>query len=485
MSSRELTALSGADWATACVVAVLLSQGVTGWSLLFPVVASCLILIAFATIRPDRRVWLDYPRSDPMPYLAFALLTVSGAIVGWRVVSGSDVPIPVVKDALRSAVLCALVAIALHLPRQGDRTAGEQLHRFLIAIACAGATLSVLGFVKLVRLAYGLPFLAPVLPGYPYPGGTSTAHDYNFYALSVACGVIACAGLWSTDRWRYLTVAGAGIGVGAGLLSGSRRFALAVMAIALLAFLFPRLLGLVRTAVALRLAATAVLAGTLFGMAQLFFVQALNGELNSDPALRSGQADTLYIVGRLSTLSDAARAALASIEQAVGTGIEGAGDGPIGAPRGQGAGFGKSRPGADSPEVIAARLDRWRFGLELFLRSGNTLVGEGFGYGSLFADRFQVHTGYDYPHNLLISALLYGGLVAMAALVMLMFVSLWMYLGLIRRFGQGFVPLAAMYFVVGFYCLVSGDTFFSMPVLGVFVALPVFFRRPLASPVGT
>ncbi|MCO5101258.1 MAG: O-antigen ligase family protein [Burkholderiaceae bacterium] len=337
----------------------------------------------------------------------------------------------------------------------------------LVPIASTGALLGVLGFVKLIYLAYGQPFIAPVLPDRPYPGGTSVAHDYNSYALSVACGVTACVGLWRFPRIANIATIGAGVAVGAGLLSGSRRFVLVIIVLALIVLVFPRLMPLSRKAAVWRVAIVATVAGALFAVAQAFVVNVLGGRLTAQPALRSGQADTLYTVGRLMTLSDGARIVLArSLQKAVEEGV-------VPPFRSEDPVISRRMP--ERPSVGAARLDRWRFGLELYRDSGRTWIGDGFAYGAAFAGRFAVPTGYDYPHNFVISALLYGGLVAAVSLIILLIASLWLYARMMFDSGGAFWPVAFMYGAVGFYSSTSGDTFFSAPVFGVFVVLPLFF----------
>lgn len=456
--------MNGPDAAVACLVAVLLSQGVTGWSLLFPATVAGLAFLALAALLARHSLALEVP-GEATPYVLLALVLFSSLYFDWRVVVGSDVPSPVRKDALRALVLCAVVGLALGLPARAERTEAL-LQRVLLPIAAVGTFLALLGFVKLMFLAYGHSFITPILPDRPYPGGTSVAHDYNFYALSVACGVIACVALWRTPHWRNAGTIGAGLAVAAGLLSGSRRFVLAMIVLMLFVLLLPWLVNMSRKAASARLVVVAGMAGTLFLIAQAFFLSALEGRLTSQPALRSGQADTLYTVGRLMTLSDTVRAGLAkSLQEAVeeGSGHPFRHDDPV-----------ISRRMPDAPPVGSARLDRWRYGLELYRESGRAWIGDGFDYGAAFAGRFGVATGYDYPHNFVISALLYGGLIAAVALIVLLIVSTALYARILLDTAGAVWPLALMYGVVGFYSLTSGDNFFSMPVFGVFVVLPLF-----------
>jgi len=71
----------------------------------------------------------------------------------------------------------------------------------LTAADCrSGTFLGLLGFLKLFFLAYGIR-LSPDTPRSPPIRWTSVAHDYNFYALSNACGAIACVCIWRTPRW--------------------------------------------------------------------------------------------------------------------------------------------------------------------------------------------------------------------------------------------------------------------------------------------
>lgn len=120
----------------------------------------------------------------------------------------------------------------------------------------------------------------------------------------------------------------------------------------------------------------------------------------------------------------------------------------------------------------ASRTDRYLYAYELF-NSGNTtekIIGQGFHYIKLFADKFSNvnrELQYDYPHNFLISAFLYSGIVG--SFILLIFFLHLFYVLTKTKDKKGFFVI--LFLLGSLYSTISGNTIFSTPFFVIIIIL--------------
>lgn len=239
----------------------------------------------------------------------------------------------------------------------------------LIVFICAFA--AALGIWKFLLLLQGRR-LAFVEAGSPdgYPFGTSLINDYNMFSLALLGGALAAfarllqvrSGVWRAGLSIALVII-----LAAGMFAGSRRFWLVTpLAFGLILFLVAPRIGMLRTT-----------RRTAFLICVVLFAGLVASKYSGlDWAYVNDFIDRLE--GRLSTLLDA----------------EG------------GRGF-------------EPRLMRWEYAYAL-AQGASAWFGQGFDYLYAYGCRFGACTSIDYPHNPFLSALLYGGLLGVASVVILL-----------------------------------------------------------------
>jgi len=237
----------------------------------------------------------------------------------------------------------------------------------LLAIGIFVGALGVIKFSLFISRGQVLGFVAAASSG-PYPWGTSLVSDYNFYALTILTAILA--GLFlCTGRGPVVQVILALIVAGliiVGFLAGSRRFWVATPLFLLLQGTWMVARGGLRQHVPL-LGTLLVLAvaGPLLILARV--EQGLGGLLASGWNFQY----------RLSTLLDSS------------------------------TGFG-----------LANRFELWYAAADR-LTGAVPWVGSGFDYMRWFSCEFGDCSGAGYPHMPVLSAYLYGGVLAGAAVIML------------------------------------------------------------------
>lgn len=93
-----------------------------------------------------------------------------------------------------------------------------------------------------------------------------------------------------------------------------------------------------------------------------------------------------------------------------------------------------------SYKFVSTRAIRWDYALDLYQQYNilQKLIGDGFGYLLSFKTKF-VAIGEDYPHNFMLSALLYGGLIGLLSSLLLVFKCFEVFYRDIRKYS---IPLA-------------------------------------------
>lgn len=116
------------------------------------------------------------------------------------------------------------------------------------------------------------------------------------------------------------------------------------------------------------------------------------------------------------------------------------------------------------------RLAKWEFGWSLFLDSSiiEKLFGSGFGYTSQYSETFFHSQKVDYPHNIFLSALLYSGIIGLAALLLYFIVGIWLAI----RYFSSYPVLGLLYLLTFVFSVISGNSFFSVPAHVIFSLLP-------------
>jgi len=121
---------------------------------------------------------------------------------------------------------------------------------------------------------------------------------------------------------------------------------------------------------------------------------------------------------------------------------------------------------------LSQRVDRWQFGWQLYTREYNfvkKLLGGGFDhlnwYGSFFHGK---KTLSDWPHNPILSVLLYSGILGLGIYILFLLMVLRYFFRYIREYGILF-----LFFLLTFsFAFFSGTTPFDPPVLGFLVMIP-------------
>lgn len=125
--------------------------------------------------------------------------------------------------------------------------------------------------------------------------------------------------------------------------------------------------------------------------------------------------------------------------------------------------------------TYGSRTERWKYGFSIFSNEYSwpqKIFGNGFQYLKKFAVRFKViqYNPYDYPHSPFISALLYSGV--MGLLVILVYFGCSAYYILTNKL---YHPVfICFYGIVGFFSILSGNSYFSIPIFVALTLVPYF-----------
>jgi len=125
--------------------------------------------------------------------------------------------------------------------------------------------------------------------------------------------------------------------------------------------------------------------------------------------------------------------------------------------------------------TYGSRLERWKYGIELYTKKytvNQQIFGKGFSYLKRYAIRFRVilFNSYDYPHNPLIASLLYGGIIGFLLLASYLAFSLFLIYKL-KIFDN---VLLTSYFIISFFSLLSGNSYFSIPIYVAVTLIPFY-----------
>jgi hypothetical protein len=242
----------------------------------------------------------------------------------------------------------------------------------LVSITWATLLIAALGAYKFVQFLHGkqLGFVADAASG-RYPWGTSLVSDYNMFSLTMLTGLLSCCVLGTCAKGplqrAWYAVAFIFIFL-IGFLAGSRRFWV-IAPIAIVAYFVVANVNLRKLRPWRMIGYMVVIVATVAGALSGF----LRGKVDVEQLLTTGW----NLQARLMTLIN-----------------------------------------PDSGFGFSSRISRWNLAFDL-LNGPTVIIGRGFDYLQLYGCRFAGCQAVDYPHNLLLSSLLYGGVVGFAAVALL------------------------------------------------------------------
>jgi hypothetical protein len=284
-----------------------------------------------------------------------------------------------------------------------------------------------------------------------YPSGSSLKDDYNAFSLSLliaSMGLVMYALKDDRSHTRILyNILGLAVLVSAGMLTPSRRFAIA-------SILIP---GLWLTVGAVTIPKPEWFRRILLPIAGVVWaVLLIHMAIESPKQIQHYQ---VVHVGRISKADSADK--IVDVGHAKDRLFET---------------FNK-----EHSYGFESRTDRFLFGTNLLLVERAWLRGIGFSYHEAFSCRFGACAYLDYPHFPLLSEWLIGGVIAALA-AMAIYVLLFQILWRIGWHGwmSGITPTAL---VVLFYSILSGDTLFSVPQF-IMVCLLAQSQLSIVKPAG-
>lgn len=295
------------------------------------------------------------------------------------------------------------------------------LMRGILATAASGA---VLGLLKLAMASRGVFFEAFYDAGGKYIQGSSTSPEYNSYSYGIAAGLASAFWIRKRDPSILITLlAEASIPILAIAISftGSRR-----------AWLF-------------------ILVGVLALLTALFVRE--NGKESPRPgaSVRRGHLHWFLYAGGAGVLMATMDRWLPTLRDlAESTTVAGV--------------IGRSVT-LFSVDGSRTRLPYFQLGIDMFMDRSllRMLFGSGFGYLTDFGAAFG-GGGEDYPHNFVLSALLYGGIAQAVLLLFWLARTLGILWNAVPRNG----PMLYLWTVSFLFASISSNSYFSMPLMIIF-----------------
>lgn len=426
-----------------------------------------------------------HPRLAVRSALCHSVLVagVAMAFIG-GLVRTDTLPIPLRADARNLALTCYLfLCFGIFVESRHQFSAFLLLLLRSLSVLALGAAL--LGYVK---FALGLAGLQPTwLPGAEQPMGSSLVLDYNLYALLLLTGVIAMLHVpWR--GWRPALITGLAVAtlMGAVLFTGSRRGLVAASGLSLayiiIAFQHTACirLGLDRRFLRKALIGYFSVLILVFGLG--FLATRGLGHPEGARALRAIGLNPVVFRTQLALVTYR-HASVIQPKLAFAdfyTNFYGVGMPPADAHRLARTGL-DSALGRELPVEITGRGDRWRFGWALFEAAPpwQQLTGQGFTYVEKYARHFKTpqrfRIPYDHPHNSLLAALLYSGVIGLGLYLALLTASTVLWLRLSKKLAA-LLQLLPISFV---FAITTDFSFFTVPLFTVLVLLPFAARARL------
>ncbi len=320
-----------------------------------------------------------------------------------------------------------------------------------LVVVIVGTIISLVGCLKYLLLSEGstMGFVQIAWFGRTYPAGSSLSIDYNFFSLTLLISSFASLTLWRKSSSLFMILSFGicfSIMLIMGYLSGSRRFF--IVATLIYPILFILFLRAEPTMKFQRLIIL-IISFTLVFFIILIFDNYVNVSKLLENSYHFGPGTGL--VGR-----DLGYDYIVTVYQTLTFKEESFG--------------------------LGSRFERWQYGIELS-SSTNFLYGGGFDYLNKFGCKFNAIPVGDntcdeigYPHSPILSAFLYGGLIAfLSTLALLIYCS---FIGLkLLLFSNEFFEWGAALLSTMLFTFISGNTYFSMPVFFIILTVSVFACR--------
>lgn len=131
---------------------------------------------------------------------------------------------------------------------------------------------------------------------------------------------------------------------------------------------------------------------------------------------------------------------------------------------------------ADETVLMHERLARWKYALELWTTDYNwkdRLIGGGFDYLSKFGKKFYPDEDRtDYPHNPMISAFLYSGIIGGVFYIYFLVLSFLYY----WKYRKQLMLFFVLYLITFVFILISSNSHFNVPVFAILSLVPFITR---------
>ena len=408
------------------VISPIIVQTIPGLSVVFWL-NSFLVLIIFGLTTIFSKRFRKTVFSENFFWLLFIYLLV---YLFAMLSTATDPHSKILKDFLRGGIILASLSLILYFC--DDKNFKEKFILYfmksVIFISCVAVVLSITKYY-LQYAGVGLSSVYGINP-LSVPIGSSLTKDYNAFSHTLLISLLYLFYFWTKNERpikNIFLIIVIGCIVVVGLHSGSRRFLLLLppIGIFLLLFYLFSVYFISRKTVNpsdqlrhFRYIAIKILISLITLLLVTIFLN--HFYLGYQSVFYDGSASSLYKV-RLETL-------------AVG-----------------GENFG-----------LKERTDRWQYALELFVDNPKLVFGD-FNYRVLFGCKFINCEVEDYPHNAVLSGMLFGGLVGGLLTILIYTYPFWVSFKCLSLNVLFFVKVMVAISTTAFV-LISGDNVFSMPV---------------------
>jgi len=327
---------------------------------------------------------------------------------------------------LLSPMLCSL----------RDRRQFQTFCKYTVVLgAFAGSVLAVIGLYKYNLMAEGREIKFLFFAGRQYPWGTSLIVDYNFYAFAMLAGAVSCCFAlcrFASFGAKALSLCGVVLTLASMSLSGSRR-------------------GWVTEALFL-----IIVVGLTLRWIGLNLWRSLHRALDAKVSFQS--------IVLLFTVAILFGAALRRLHPAFLDSNRA--EFQVQSKSLQGRLDGLTQPGAS----FEGRSDRWVFASHLLENASpmQLLFGQGFDYLHIYAVEFPGDTPEDYPHNPIISASLFSGIVGGSLVFAFLIAATLRYF----RARKSDIYFASLYAASLCFVIPSYNSIFSGKLFGLLLLIP-------------
>ena len=353
-----------------------------------------------------------------------------------------------VRDLPGIAIALMLLLLTGSVSLDSARNIYSKLSKYACIVATALCIVSIYKFAMLLNgqeLSWLVQFGENESHG-TYPGGTSLNSDYNFYALFILIGLLSAAhlalGARTSNRLRAFAILALPLLAVCVVLAGSRR--------AWTVFGLVAAYGIARLGIQLVLR-RGLPKGTLTALACLCGMTVLTGA-----ALIVNGRDVLDVLN--STVVEALSSRFETLTGSDGTLVD----------------------------SFSSRTDAWQYGINQIVPRYSPfqlLVGDGFGYLREYARAFPFwQEEEDYPHNLVLSALHYSGLLGAGVVAALLALPILRTIYL-RTALTDFVWLVHIILIL--FCLPSSNSIFNIYGHVALLVFTVQIAIPKVSPTSS